>query len=75
MTAYRHDGTEQVLTYDPTHLTLLGYQHTASGYGKKLPTRWVTTNANGRRVRVYATCYSNAASTWFLENGGQVFIN
>lgn len=73
--AIRHDGTEQHLNYAPLAWQKAGLQYTASGYGSKIPTPYTTTNANNRTVRVYATCFSNAASCWFLENGVKVFIN
>jgi hypothetical protein len=74
-TAIRHDGTEQELIEKPLDWQKRGLQYSATGYGAKIPTRYVTTNANGKTVRVYATCYSNAASHWFIENGEKVFIN
>lgn len=72
---FRHDGTNQTLIEKPLPWQKAGLQYTASGYGSKIPTRYITKNRQGKTVRVYATCISNAASTWFLENGKKVFIN
>lgn len=75
MIATRHDGTEQVLTESLLPWQRAGLQFTPSGYGSKIPTRYVTKNSKGRTVRVYATCISNAASCWFMDAGTKVFIN
>ena len=74
-TAIRHDGTEQVLIDAPMWWHERGLSYTATGYGSKIPTRYKTRNKAGKLVRVYATCYGNAASNWFMENGNKVFIN
>lgn len=74
-TAIRHDGTEQVLIERLLPWQEKGLQYTATGYGAKIPTPYVTENRNGKTVRVYATCYGNAASCWFIEDGLKVFIN
>ena len=51
-----------------------GLQQTASGYGAKL------TSSNkimfeGKPYRLYATCYSNAASIWFTVKGRKIFVS
>lgn len=44
---------------------LKGLQYTSSGYGRRIPTRWMV-RYNGRDRRVYACCYSNAA-TYYVD--------
>ena len=44
------------------------------GYGDKIPTDW-RIHFNNRYYRVYATCYSNVASHWFVANGKKIFIH
>lgn len=46
-----------------------------TGYGRKLPTRYmVYCHATGRKYRVYAICYSNAASPYITVKGEQLFL-
>jgi hypothetical protein len=51
-----------------------GLQQTATGYGAKLTTAWKI-NYCGKLYRVYATCYSNAASHWFTAKKERIYIN
>ena len=46
-----------------------GLSYTASGYGAKIPTRYMV-KYNGRWRRVYAACHGNA-STCYLANGSE----
>ena len=46
---------------------------TLSGYGRRIPTTRKTWY-NGRWYRVYAICYSNAASHYITANGEKLFI-
>src|SRR5437868_7714124 len=48
-----------------------GLQQTASGYGARLTTD-KKINYGGRLYRLYATCYSNAASVWFTVKGVRI---
>ena len=51
-----------------------GLCQTASGYGRKLTTRYKL--PCGRRLRrVYATCISNAASHWIVIDGVKVYLD
>ena len=50
-----------------------------SGYGGKIPTRYVINDRGrswrkGRNRRVYAICYSNAASFYCISYGKRLFI-
>ena len=46
-----------------------------TGYGRKIPTQYVVIdNHSGRRRRVYAICYSNAASLYVLIGGIMYFV-
>lgn len=50
-----------------------GLSQTASGYGKKLTTRYKITH-RGRLYRIYATCYSNAASHYIIVKGKNLYL-
>ena len=64
----------QDLVHKPLPWQLACRTQTASGYGKKLTSEWVI-SFNKRLYRVYATCYSNAASHWFRTKGRTVFVS
>ena len=51
-----------------------GLSQTASGYGAKLTLRYKI-SYEGREFRLYATCYGNAASTWFKVKGRKIFVD
>lgn len=52
------------------------YYPSASGYGSKIPTRFMLSMPGEKRKRrVYAVCYSNAASFYILLKGLKVFIH
>jgi hypothetical protein len=51
-----------------------GLSQTASGYGRKLTTSHKI-NYEDRFYRVYATCFSNAASLWFTAKGKRIYIS
>ena len=44
-----------------------------SGYGSKIPTGYKV-NFQNRLYRIYATCYSNNASLWFINKGKKYFV-
>ena len=44
-----------------------------SGYGSKIPTGYKV-NFQNRLYRIYATCYSNNASLWFISKGKKYFV-
>ncbi len=48
----------------------LGLSYTASGYGKKIPSRYVV-RIHGEKTwrRVYVTQYSNSGTHWITRNG------
>ena len=51
------------------------WRTTQSGYGKKLPTRYmIVFNKPKKRCRVYATCFSNVASLWVKVMGKTYFV-
>lgn len=50
-----------------------GLSQTSSGYGAKLTTRYKI-SLDGKRRRLYSTCYGNAASVWFMLNGSKVHV-
>ena len=53
-----------------------GLQQTATGYGSKLTTEHMVKVEGGRDVwrRVYAVCYSNAASFFVMLDYKRVFV-
>jgi hypothetical protein len=53
-----------------------GLQQTATGYGSKLTTEHMVKVEGGRDVwrRVYAICYSNAASFFVMLDYKRVFV-
>lgn len=58
----------------PTSWQKAGLQETASGYGMRLNTgRKIS--FNGREYRLYATCFSNVASVWFVTMGRKIYVS
>jgi hypothetical protein len=52
------------------------YGRTASGYGRKIPMRYMVQLAGDTRWRrVYAMCYGNAASVYVVRDGETVFLS
>jgi hypothetical protein len=62
------------LVEKPLYAEKHGLQRTASGYGAKLPSRWIAKTPDGIR-RVYVTIYSNAGTAWFNYRGGKVVVD
>ena len=54
------------------HLHHLSY--TRSGYGSKLPTRYMM-RYNNRLHRIYSICYSNVSTEYILVNGKRIYID
>ena len=50
-----------------------GISQTVSGYGARLTTRYKI-HFEGKLRRIYATCYSNNASTWFTYEGKKIHV-
>lgn len=50
-----------------------GLQQTASGYGRKLTTRYKL-RFEGKDYRVYVTQFSNVGSGWILVRGRKIFV-
>lgn len=47
----------------------------ATGYGNKIPTRYMIRLANNRWYRIYAKCWSNAASFYIrTKHAGERYI-
>lgn len=54
-------------------LTAPRYGRNAYGYGLKIPThKWLKVRNRWRRV--YATCFSNAATHWIVLDGAKVYL-
>ena len=60
---------ESIGLYDrPLPWQVLGLTYTTSGYGARIPTRYVV-SFKGRVRRVYCTIYSNFGTCWFTCQG------
>ena len=70
---YAEHITEKDLVESPLNWQVLGLQETASGYGKKLTTRYKV-KYQGRMRRVYAVCYSNVASYYIFVRGEKLYL-
>ena len=56
----------------------LGLSYTATGYGSKLPTRFMVKVDNGlsmRWYRVYSVCHSNVSSEYIVIRGEKVKVD
>lgn len=78
MTAYSFfvDGTE---TRYQARVSILwwqekGLQYTATGYGSKIPTRYMILDGK-RWKRVYCMVYSNAGTCYFLRGKERVIVD
>ena len=72
------DGIEVSIPEDDTKYKPMwhheqGFPYTATGYGTKLPTRWMI-YFQGIWRRVYAICISNVATTYILVKGEKVIV-
>ena len=63
-----------VLIDAPLSWHKLGLQQTASGYGKKLTTRYKIAH-KGRTYRVYACVFGNAGSSFIIVRGEKIFLS
>lgn len=76
MTAIRYTDPARVVEIRADRVARPG---TASGYGRKLPTRYriryVGEDGRPRWHRVYAMCYGNAASAYILARGAVVHLD
>jgi hypothetical protein len=68
---YLPEETERI--YAPLEWHKLGRSQTATGYGNKLTTPYKVQH-NGRLYRVYATCWSNAATCWIQSKGQKLYL-
>lgn len=44
------------------------------GYGKKITTERMIKLSDGKKYRVYATCFSNVASHWIMRDGQKLHL-
>lgn len=70
---YINDGNSVTFEDRPLWWHLQGLQQTATGYGRRLTTRYKV-RYEGRLYRVYATCFSNVASNWIVAKGAKLHI-
>jgi len=64
----------QTVKADAVKLTETPRNNSASGYGSKLPTRYMIQH-NNRWRRVYAICWSNCATHYILIQGELIIVN
>ncbi len=57
----------------PLYHHVNGLSYTATGYGSKLPSRYMV-KFNNRWYRVYSICYSNVSTEYVLINGERVIV-
>lgn len=69
----RETGEELKCVSCPLDWQLAGLQQTATGYGSKLATEWKVSYLGALR-RVYAACFSNAATYYVLVKGRKVTL-
>lgn len=46
----------------------------SSGYGVKIPTRYLIKMKDGRKRRVFCNCFSNIGSLWITVNKGRQYL-
>jgi hypothetical protein len=51
-----------------------GLQETATGYGAKLTSERMVLLPDGRKRRIYITCYSNNGSAWITLGGKRLYL-
>lgn len=57
----------------PLRHHVMGLSYTATGYGSKLPSRYMI-RFEGRWYRVYSVCYSNCSTEYVLVDGDRVTV-
>lgn len=62
------------LAIEPLDWQRRGLQQTASGYGKRLTSRYKI-HFEGKLRRIYFTQFSNAGSAWFNFQGKKIHVN
>lgn len=72
MSEYAPYGT--ITEYRPLDWQKMGLQQTRSGYGAKLTSSRIAILPDGKRRRVYVTCYSNAGTAWIIVNKKKLII-
>jgi hypothetical protein len=64
----------QHVTAHMAAIALLPFGRGGTGYHAKQATSYMC-QYNGRKYRVYSTCYGNAASLWIMVKGKKLFVN
>lgn len=59
--------------YMPFYVAINPSRLSRSGYGKGLPTPYMI-NFEGRKRRIYSTCYSNCARLYIVVKGKKVTV-
>ena len=65
---------EYTREYRPLEWQRQGLQQTASGYGRKLTSRYCVRLADRRLRRVYVSQFSNAGTAWITLDGARRII-
>lgn len=71
---YLKDSVENSLFVNELSWQKRGLQQTASGYGHRLVSRYMI-NFEGKLRRIYQTCFSNVASSWFTYKGKRIYVD
>lgn len=79
---YTDPKTVGAVLYRPLPHHLAGRSYTASGYGAKIPTRWMIVTVGSRdegfrltERRVYSMVYGNGSSAYVVIKGEDIFID
>jgi len=78
-TEYGNNVLEAVESYlsvkeNPLWWQEKGLQYTSSGYGKKIPTRYMV-KFNNRWHRVYTCIFSNSGTLYIISKGKDIIVN
>jgi hypothetical protein len=73
MIAYIKNTTAEVLDR-PLWWQTQGLTYTATGYGKRIPTRWMVRH-NGKLRRVYCAIYSNIGTCYIGDLADGLTVN
>lgn len=52
-----------------------GLSQTRTGYGRKLTTSRCVVLPDGRKYRIYVTCFGNSGTAWIQANGLQLIVS
>ena len=72
---HKSEGGSTATRYrKPLWWHLRGLQYTSTGYGRKIPTKWMI-NYNGRNYRLYCCICSNIGTTYIVVGGEWLIVS